>query len=67
MISLQILVRNWPAWPKYPKVFFNNIESNIKYICIKYTVDHLILLKKLKLYDITDKNLAWFESYLSNR
>ena len=31
------------------------------------TVDHSILLKKLKLYGITDKNLAWFESYLSNR
>ena len=31
------------------------------------TVDHLILLKKLTLYSIIDKNLAWFESYLSNR
>ena len=31
------------------------------------TVDHSILLKKLKFYDVTDKNLAWFESYLSNR
>ena len=31
------------------------------------TVDHLILLKKLTLYSITIKNLAWFESYLSNR
>ena len=31
------------------------------------TVDHPILLKKLKLYGITDKNLAWFKSYLSNR
>ena len=31
------------------------------------TVDHSILLKKLKSYGITDKNLAWFESYLSNR
>ena len=31
------------------------------------TVDHSILLKKLKLYGITDKNLGWFESYLSNR
>ena len=29
--------------------------------------DHSILLKKLKLYGITDKNLAWFQSYLSNR
>ena len=26
-----------------------------------------ILLKKLKLYGIIDKNLTWFESYLSNR
>ena len=31
------------------------------------TVDHSTLLKKLKLYGITDKSLAWFESYLSNR
>ena len=31
------------------------------------TVDHLILRKKLKLFGITDKNLAWFKSYLSNR
>ena len=31
------------------------------------TVDHSILLNKLKFYGITDKNLAWFESYLSNR
>ena len=31
------------------------------------TVDHSILLKKLKFYGITDKNIAWFESYLSNR
>ena len=30
------------------------------------TVDHSILLKKLKLYGITNKNLVWFESYLSN-
>ena len=30
-------------------------------------VDHFILLKKLKLYGITAKNLAWFESYLSNK
>ena len=29
------------------------------------TGDHSILQKKLKLYGITDKNLAWFESYLS--
>ena len=31
------------------------------------TDDHSILLKKLKLYGITYKNLVWFESYLSNR
>ena len=31
------------------------------------TADHSILLKKLKLYNITDKNIAWSESYLSNR
>ena len=31
------------------------------------TVLDSILLKNLKLYGITDKKLAWFESYLSNR
>ena len=31
------------------------------------TVNRSILLKKLKLYGITDKNAAWFESYLCNR
>ena len=31
------------------------------------TVDHSILLKKLKLNGITYKNFAWFENYLSNR
>ena len=31
------------------------------------TVGYSILLKKLKLYGTTEKNLAWFESYLSNR
>ena len=30
-------------------------------------VEHFILLKKIELYGITDKNFAWFESYLSNR
>ena len=30
------------------------------------TVGHSILLKNLKLYGITGKNLAWFKSYLSN-
>ena len=31
------------------------------------TVDQFILLKKLKLYGITDKTFAWFESYIFNR
>ena len=31
------------------------------------TVDHSILLKKLKLYGITDENFSWFERYLSTR
>ena len=31
------------------------------------TVSHSILPKKLNFYSITDKNLARFESYLSNR
>ena len=29
-------------------------------------VDHSILLKKLELYAITDKNYAWIKSYLLN-
>ena len=31
------------------------------------TADHSILVKTMKLYGITDKNVAWFESYLSDR
>ena len=31
------------------------------------TVDHSILLKKLELYGITDRNHSWFKNYLSNR
>ena len=31
------------------------------------TVDHSILIKKLKLYGVKGNNLRWFESYLSNR
>ena len=31
------------------------------------TVDHSILLKKLELHGVTDRNLSWFKNYLSNR
>ena len=31
------------------------------------TVDHSVLLKKLKLYGATDRNYSWFKNYLSNR
>ena len=31
------------------------------------TVDHSILLEKMKLHGVADKNPAWFESYLSYR
>ena len=31
------------------------------------TVDHSILLKKLELYGVTDRNRSWFKNYLSNR
>ena len=31
------------------------------------TVDHAILIRKLEYYGIRDRELAWFESYLSER
>ena len=31
------------------------------------TVNHSIILKKLEIYGIHEKNLEWFESYLRNR
>ena len=31
------------------------------------TVDHSILLKKLELYGITDRNHGWVKNYLSNK
>ena len=30
------------------------------------TIDHSILLRKLELYGITDRNYAWIKTYLSN-
>ena len=32
-----------------------------------YTVDYIILVKKLKLYRVKENNLRWFESYLGTR
>ena len=31
------------------------------------TVDNSMLLKKLELYGVTDRNHSWFKNYLSNR
>ena len=31
------------------------------------TVDHSILLKRLELYGVTNRNHSWFKNYLSNR
>ena len=38
----------------------------IEFSIVFDTVDHSILLRKLELYGITDRNYAWIKSYLSN-
>ena len=48
----------------------------LKTICISvfidlskvfHTVNHTLILKKLKIYGIHGKNLEWFKSYLNNK
>ena len=44
--------------------------ASVSFIDIKKafdTVDHQILLNKLKVYGISGKEMTWFESYLGNR
>ena len=42
-----------------PKCDFNKV--------VFATLDHIALLKKLEIYDKTDRNHGWFKRYLSNR
>ena len=44
---------------------------NIHWVCLSIflsfdTADYSILLRKLELYGITDRNYAWIKSYLLN-
>ena len=41
-------------------------KTNILYVCLLVCVRLSILLRKLELYGITDRNYAWIISYLSN-
>ena len=41
--------------------------SSRTHICIYDTLDHQILLNKLKYYDVNDISLKWFSSYLTGR
>ena len=58
----------------YLTIFFNSFEEE-QFTLVVFigssktfdTVDHKVLLKKYKLYGITDKNFALFQSYSSNR
>ena len=46
---------------KYTSVSFIDLEKAFD------TVDHQILLNKLKVYGLSGKEITWFESYLGNR
>ena len=45
----------------------SSLQESIDFSKAFETVDHSTLLKKLKLYGIIEKNLAWFQIYLSNK
>ena len=44
-----------------------NLTCLLRKLNLIDTVDHSILIKKLKLYGVKGNNLRWFESYLSSR
>ena len=46
---------------KYSSVSFIRLEKTFD------TVDHQMLLNKLKVYGLSGKEITWFESYLGNR
>ena len=48
----------------------NNLLNGVIFLDLKnvfVTMDHAILLAKLKLYGVSSQSLNWFRSYLSNR
>ena len=52
------------------KLFENNNYTASIFVHLSKTFDtvnHIILLKKLKIYGTTVANLTWFSSYLTNR
>ena len=67
LLNFSLVTGIFPDDPKTVKVTTVYKGVFIELVRAFNTVDHAILLRKLELYRITDRNNAWIKSYLSNR